>query len=316
MVARWGTAGAQLWVDRYGTWFVCGTGKAWHAGNVLPGMPSNIDSWGIETDHTVNEEWPQALVDSLRIGTIAILKWMGQNTAALHFHKSICSPRGRKIDPAGMDLGTERSILGSLWNGGPAVPRPAPAPATKYGPYYTGPLGSRTVDVYDRGDDVKFIQAKVGAVVDGYFGPGDTEDKVVAYQRSVGLTADGVVGPLTWSKMLYVAPAKPVRDDRQARATQAAVHTPVDGMWGDQTDRAVYLVYCAAVLGTFPDGVQATQRAVGTKDDGAWGPNSKRALDETVAELQRAWGTTADGDWGPKTSSAHQAARSRNYKAW
>ena len=60
------------------------------------------------------------------------------------------------------------------------------------------------------------------------------------------------------------------RGGDQVRRTQAAVHVPVDGDWGPETDRAVSLVRSAA-RGKLRD-VKATQRAVGTRDDGEWGP--------------------------------------------
>ncbi|MGN7247609.1 C40 family peptidase [Janibacter anophelis] len=51
-----------------------------------------------------------------------------------------------------------------------------------------------------RGDVVKQVQRKVGVSVDGVFGSG-TRAGVINWQRSHGLTADGVVGPRTGSAM-------------------------------------------------------------------------------------------------------------------
>jgi len=50
------------------------------------------------------------------------------------------------------------------------------------------------------GEDVKRLQEKLGLKVDGSFGPA-TEDKVKEWQASNGLTADGVVGSVTWGKL-------------------------------------------------------------------------------------------------------------------
>ena len=69
MIDNWNNSSANIWVDRYGVWHLVGTGVAWHAGEVLPGMPGNFDSIGIETDHTTGEQWPTELPYSLREGT-------------------------------------------------------------------------------------------------------------------------------------------------------------------------------------------------------------------------------------------------------
>lgn len=50
------------------------------------------------------------------------------------------------------------------------------------------------------GDDVKKLQSKLGLAADGSFGPA-TEKAVKAWQAANGLTADGIVGDGTWSKM-------------------------------------------------------------------------------------------------------------------
>lgn len=53
-------------------------------------------------------------------------------------------------------------------------------------------------------DHVKLVQKRVGATPDGRFGSG-TEAAVKAFQRSHGLTADGVVGPKTWAALYGAA---------------------------------------------------------------------------------------------------------------
>lgn len=114
MINNWPNASAQCWVDRYGVWHLVGVGVAWHAGATLPGMPNNYSAIGIETDHTTGEDWPPALLDSLRQGTAAIFKARNRDSSALHFHKTICSPPGRKSDPDGLDLATERAAVAAL----------------------------------------------------------------------------------------------------------------------------------------------------------------------------------------------------------
>jgi putative chitinase len=60
------------------------------------------------------------------------------------------------------------------------------------------------------GEDVKKLQVKLGIEAIGKFGP-KTDAAVKAWQSSHGLTADGIVGDGTWSKMFGGAtPAAPV----------------------------------------------------------------------------------------------------------
>lgn len=105
--------GAHVWISRKGVWHIIASGRAAHTGNVRPGMPGNEDSIGIETDHTTGEDWPPALLTSLRRGTAAIFNARGWDPEkALHFHKSICDPPGRKVDPDGLRLKKERRKVG------------------------------------------------------------------------------------------------------------------------------------------------------------------------------------------------------------
>jgi peptidoglycan hydrolase-like protein with peptidoglycan-binding domain len=52
----------------------------------------------------------------------------------------------------------------------------------------------------DQGSDVATVQQLLGVNADGIFGR-QTRAKVVDFQRSAGLAADGIVGPLTWSAL-------------------------------------------------------------------------------------------------------------------
>ncbi len=76
-----------------------------------------------------------------------------------------------------------------------AAPKPAPAPSG----------GTPTLRQGAKGDAVKNLQNRLRAhghnvSVDGAFGPA-TRAAVVAFQKSKGLTADGIVGPATWAKL-------------------------------------------------------------------------------------------------------------------
>lgn len=122
MLRRFATAAAQLWVcmgcngqHPIGTWHILAAGRAPHAGAVRRGMPDNYDSLGVETDHTTGERWHPDLLRSLRVGTAAILDHLKRPAAeALHFHKTICFPKGRKTDPDGLHLASERTRVDLL----------------------------------------------------------------------------------------------------------------------------------------------------------------------------------------------------------
>ena len=58
-----------------------------------------------------------------------------------------------------------------------------------------------TLKVGARGNITKLMQQKIGVVADGIFGSG-TKQAVINYQKSKGLSADGIVGQNTWRKLL------------------------------------------------------------------------------------------------------------------
>lgn len=59
-----------------------------------------------------------------------------------------------------------------------------------------------------RGADVKTLQMKLNLIADGIFGP-LTEEAVKEFQRSKGLTTDGIVGAKTWAALGMIAPKNP-----------------------------------------------------------------------------------------------------------
>jgi putative chitinase len=60
----------------------------------------------------------------------------------------------------------------------------------------------------DNNEQVKQLQVKLGVDPVGNFGP-KTEEAVKKFQAANGLTADGIVGPATWDKIMGTAPAAP-----------------------------------------------------------------------------------------------------------
>jgi hypothetical protein len=85
------------------------------------------------------------------------------------------------------------TIAGKKLAPGPTPPDPGPDPTPDIKPRPVIALG-------DYGNNVREVQARVGATVDGDFGKG-TESAVVGFQRVHGLGADGVVGSETWAAL-------------------------------------------------------------------------------------------------------------------
>ncbi|MGW8885190.1 peptidoglycan-binding protein [Streptomyces sp. NPDC055749] len=109
---------------------------------------------------------------------------------------------------------------------------------------------------------------------DGVFGPG-TKSAAQAFQRARGLTADGVVGPKTWTALL----------------SAGTTPTLTQGSSGDAVKRLQRAL--TAALGT----------TVGI--DGSFGP----ATDTAVRSYQSSRGLSVDGSVGGATWGALQAGR-------
>lgn len=98
-----------------------------------------------------------------------------------------------------------------------------------------------------RGNDVKTVQQKVGALVDGVFGV-ETERLVMEFQQKQGIKADGIVGPITWKaldqtkKPLYkrlLSYQSPIMRGEDIKQVQQALNIEVDGLYGRNTEKAV-----------------------------------------------------------------------------
>jgi peptidoglycan hydrolase-like protein with peptidoglycan-binding domain len=127
------------------------------------------------------------------------------------------------------------------------------APAAHAGALKRGAKGTR----------VAFVQKVLHLHVDRIFGK-QTKRAVKRFQRSHGLTVDGVVGPATWEAL------------KRAR--------------GRTSTRS----------GVSRGSVRVLQRALGIAADGVFGPGTQAA----VKRFQRGKGLTADGIVGPATWSA------------
>lgn len=111
----------NLGLGRDGTWYVIAAGLAYHAGSgSYPGIThGNTNTIGIEAEHpgTPGHPWPAEQLDSYRRGTAALLKAFGLGSDRLMGHKEYAP--GRKIDPYGLDMPTERRIVQGLMTNPP-----------------------------------------------------------------------------------------------------------------------------------------------------------------------------------------------------
>lgn len=156
----------------------------------------------------------------------------------------------------------------------PATPKPASRPVLKRGSRGAS-VGSLQVFLKKTGD-------YTGAV-DNSFGPG-TDAAVRSYQRRVGLTPDGSVGPATWGAI-----------DAQKGLAGAAAPAPAPSGGGSRTLRR----------GVSGDDVRRMQTGLNAAfpaysklgPDGSFGP----ATEKVVKEFQRRTGLTPDGSVGPAT---------------
>ena len=110
--------------------------------------------------------------------------------------------------------------------------------------------------------------------VDGAFGP-MTQNAVISFQRSVGITADGIVGPVTWGKL------------GTGSGSVSNGSTSYPGI---------------LKLGSSGSSVRTLQQALANKGyslsaDGVFGPITQNA----VMSFQRSQGITVDGIVGPVT---------------
>lgn len=155
--------GAQCWVSRSGVWYLVAAGRMWHAGRGGPWGPislddGNTDSVGVETDHTTGEDWPDAQLASLRIGTVVLLRLIGATAAAVLGHKEY---RTSNPDPAGLDMVSERQVISWMMN---------------------APEAPAVTDFYNSGDRnmARVTAHRVEALMMGYGhvkgGPNDGED--------------------------------------------------------------------------------------------------------------------------------------------
>ena len=167
---------------------------------------------------------------------------------------------------------------------------------------YPRPTGNPNLQNGSSGDSVKWLQYALNLVnnaglkVDGQFGSG-TQQAVVNFQRTNGLTADGIAGPATISKIVEV------------RKKQLGSSTNTDTELGIPYPRPTGNPNLQN--GSSGDSVKWLQYALnlvnnaGLTVDGQFGSGTKQA----VINFQRAYGLDVDGIAGPATINKIVAVR-------
>lgn len=222
-------------------------------------------SWGLAVDLNAPCN-PMSSVFKSDIPPVVVHLWescgfywggrYGSRPDAMHFEYI-----GRPADVAGHLARATQALTGTPQ---PPVTTPPSTPPGQFESYQANvTAGSRTVQRWSAGDDVKFLQRFLGVgragQADGYFGK-QTESGVRSYQRMRGLAADGVVGERTWANILSATTPTPGRQpatrptiqrgsrDNDVRVLQLhlktvyplyAKHLTVDGVFGAETEAAV-----------------------------------------------------------------------------
>lgn len=103
----------HLYLDRTGRWWVIAAGRANHAGKGgWKGLAGNSSVVGIECANTgLGEEWPSVQLRALESGLVAIADHLDIPADMICGHKEWAP--SRKIDPAGIDMGSFRTSIRS-----------------------------------------------------------------------------------------------------------------------------------------------------------------------------------------------------------
>jgi murein DD-endopeptidase MepM/ murein hydrolase activator NlpD len=117
-----------------------------------------------------------------------------ENGYGAHLHFSFRVGGKPTMGAGNIDYEAFRGAPTSVAPAAPAKPSVAPVKGSRAYP------GRELKRGAPAGPDVLYLQNKLGVNPPGPFGP-MTHAAVVAFQKKHGLLADGIVGPLTWSKL-------------------------------------------------------------------------------------------------------------------
>lgn len=206
----------QLGLGYDGTFYVVAAGRANHAGaGSWRGIETGNTSFiGIEAENPGHgEAWPDVQMDAYRRGVVALLRRIGAGPEMCCGHKEYARPKGRKPDPM-FDMDVFRHEVDEILRSVGAVRQQIPASD-----------GERpTLRRGDRGELVETVQTQVLAPVDGRFGP-VTEARVRQFQRREGIVPDGIVGPVTWERILNQPGTGPSAQTSETKPNRFGAHS-------------------------------------------------------------------------------------------
>ncbi|MBN9108557.1 MAG: N-acetylmuramoyl-L-alanine amidase [Pseudonocardia sp.] len=107
---------ANLGIGRSGTVYVFAAGLAYHAGaSTWAGFSDlNYRFLGIEAESAGTGDWTPEQVDCYPRLVAALLYYMRRNADRACAHRECATPKGRKIDPTGIDMGAFRARVADL----------------------------------------------------------------------------------------------------------------------------------------------------------------------------------------------------------
>src|SRR5690606_4874686 len=238
-------------ISRSGVCYVIASGRANHAGKGgFRGLTGNSSVFGIEVENNgVGEPWRPTVLDAFQRCNAAMLDGISRDSSWVVRHADWATPKGRKIDPAGIDMGAFLHAVATHLG-----KKPAPAPQ---------PPRARVWKEGDRGPEVKSIQNICNfwgwnaGTADGIWGPRTTAG-VKRAQKALGVAQDGIWGPATEAAYVRFRKAmealskvsRPTlkQGDRgehvrylQQRLNAHGIKVEVDGIFGPRTLRAVLL---------------------------------------------------------------------------
>lgn len=194
-------------LGRSGTVYVVAAGVAWHAGaSAWAGFKDLNDEFlGIEAESAgTRDDWTPAQRDAYPRLVAAALFYMKRDASRFAGHKEVCLPKGRKIDPAFIDLNAFRARVGELLadplhripKGSPTTPPPPP---------------QEDDDMFTDADRKMLAEnnAYLKAIYEQLAGPGATLGKFTGWPRFTASDAATRAGkPLTAVDYLRVADAE------------------------------------------------------------------------------------------------------------